>query len=153
MDIWIDQLIAAGIRKNGVTMLFGDGTAVANYISVNDVAEFTVKILARTDVVNEAIDFGGPSDISFNDLATLIERRLGASGKRRHIPVAVMRVMSFVIKPFNETVARMMALGHFAATESKPFPQWKAAADRFGVMPETIEQYVARLPPLGSGAP
>jgi uncharacterized protein YbjT (DUF2867 family) len=153
MDIWIDQLIAGGIRKNGVTMLFGDGTAVANYISVNDVAEFTVKILARTDVVNEAIDFGGPSDISFNDLATLIERRLGASGKRRHIPVAVMRVMSFVIKPFNETVARMMALGHFAATESKPFPQWKAAADRFGVMPETVEQYVARLPPLGSGAP
>ena len=153
MDIWIDQLIAGGIRKNGVTMLFGDGTAVANYISVNDVAEFTVKIMAREDVVNEAIDFGGPSDISFNDLATLIERRLGASGKRRHIPVAVMKVMSVAIKPFNETGARMMALGHFAAAESKPFPQWKAAADRFGVMPETVEQYVARLPPLGSGAP
>jgi len=148
MDIWIDELIAGGIRKNGVTLLFGDGTAVANYISVNDVAEFTVKILARTDVVNEAIDFGGPSDISFNDLAALIERRLGASGKRRHVPVAVLKVMSLAIKPFNETVARMMALGHFAATESKPFPHWRAAADRFGVAPETVEQYVSRLTPL-----
>jgi NADH dehydrogenase len=146
MDIWIDELIAGGIRKNGVTMLFGDGTAVANYISVNDVAEFTVRILARDDAVNEAIDLGGPSDISFNDLATLVEKRLGASGKRRHIPVAAMKLLGPLIKPFNETAARMMSLGHFAATESKPFPQWKAAADRFGVVPETVEAYIARLP-------
>jgi len=151
MDIWVDELIAGGIRKNGVTMLFGDGTVVANYIAVHDVADFIVKILAREDVVNESIDVGGPSNISLNDLATLIEKRLGASGKRRHIPVAAMKLLPYVIKPFNETVARMMTLGHYAATQSKPFPGWKAVADRFGVMPETVEAYVARLPVSVSG--
>jgi hypothetical protein len=30
MDVWIDQVIADGIRKKGVATLFGDGTAVAN---------------------------------------------------------------------------------------------------------------------------
>lgn len=144
MDVWVDKLLAAGIQQTGVTTIFGDGTGTSNYISVNDVAEFAVKILAREDVVNEIVDFGGPSDISLNDLATLVERRLGASGKRRHIPVPAMKVLPFLIKPFNETLARKMMLGHFAATEPQAFPRWKEAADRFGVMPETIEHYLER---------
>jgi NADH dehydrogenase len=151
MDIWVDEVIGGGIRKNGVTMVFGDGTAVLNFIAVHDVAEFVVKILGRDDVVNESIDVGGPSNMSLNDLATLVEKRLGASGKRRHIPLAAMKLLPFLIKPFNETAARMMRMGHYAATQSKTFPGWKATADRFGVTPETVEAYVARLPPLKGG--
>ena len=145
MDVWVDVVIACDIRRTGVTPIFGDGTAVFNYIAVEDVAEFAVKILAREDVANEAIDLGGQSDISLNDLATLVERRLSAPGKRRHIPVPVMKLLPQVIRPFNEAVARTMRLGYFAATEATPFPQWKDAADRFGVSPETIEHYVERL--------
>jgi hypothetical protein len=128
MDVWIDQLIADGIRKKGVATLFGDGTAVANYIAVEDV-----------------VDCGGPSDISYNDLTTLIERRLQARGKRRHIPVAAMKLLPPLIRPFNEVAARMISLGHFAATLSRPFPEWKASAERFGVAPRTVEQYVNAL--------
>jgi len=36
---------------------------------------------------HEAIVPSGRSTISFNDLATLVARRLGTSGTRRHIPV------------------------------------------------------------------
>lgn len=142
MDVWIDQLLADGIRKKGVATIFGDGTAVANYIAVEDVAEFAVRILAREDVVNEVVEVGGPSNISFDDLATLIERRLGAPGKRRHVPAVVMKLLPPVIRPFSELPARLMTLGLYAATRSQPFPGWKAAAARFGVMPRTIEQYV-----------
>jgi len=142
MDIWIDQIIAGSIRKNGVTMLFGDGTAVANYIAVDDAAEFARKVLSRSDIVNEIVDAGGPSDISFNDLATLIERRLGASGKRRHVPVLLMKLLPPLIKPFNEVGARMMSLGHYAATHAAPFPEWKTSADRFGVAPRTVQTYI-----------
>ncbi len=65
----------------GVAMIFGDGTSVANYIAVDDVAEFAVKILARPEIVNEAVDAGGPSNLSQNDLATLVERRLHVLGQ------------------------------------------------------------------------
>jgi uncharacterized protein YbjT (DUF2867 family) len=145
MDIWVDELIAGGIRKNGVTVLFGDGRAVGNYIAVNDVADFAVKILARDDVTNENVEIGGPSNISFNDLATLVESRLGSKGKRRHVPVLAMKLLPPVVKPFSEVAARMMTLGHYAATRTAPFPTWKLAADRFGVEPETVEEYVSRL--------
>jgi len=146
MDVWVDRILADGIRKKGVSMIFGDGTAVANYIAVEDVAEFAVKILAREDVRNEAVEVGGPSNISLNDLATLVERRLKSSGKRRHIPVIAMKLLPTIVRPFNEVAARLMTLGLYAATRSEPFPQWKAAADRFGVSPRTIETYVQALP-------
>jgi NADH dehydrogenase len=145
METWVDELLAKGIRNKGVATIFGDGNAVTNYIAVDDVAELAVQILARPDVVNEAIDVGGPSNLSQNDLATLVERRLQSSGKRRHIPAALLRLLPPVIRPFNEVTARLMALGFYAATTSAPFPQWKVAAERFGVAPRTIESYVDQL--------
>ena len=144
MDIWIDQVVAKGIRAKGVATIFGDGRNVANYIAVEDVAEFAVKVLARPEIVNEAIDLGGPSNVSQNDLAALLERRFKTAGKRRHVPLVAMR-LSPLVKPFNELAARMMTLGLYSATEANAFPQWKAAADRFGVAPPTVETYVEQM--------
>jgi hypothetical protein len=39
----------------------------------------------------------------------------------------------------------MMTLGLYAATEARPFPQWKEAADRFGVAPRTVETYIEQM--------
>jgi uncharacterized protein YbjT (DUF2867 family) len=146
MDVWIDQILAADIRDKGKATIFGDGTAVSNYIAVDDVAEFAVKIVARPEIVNEAVEAGGPSNVSLNDLATLVERRLGASGKRRHVPVLAMRLLPPLVRPFNEVAARLMTLGLYIATRSEPFPGWQASADRFGVAPRTVETYVAEMP-------
>ncbi len=145
MDVWIDRILAKGIRERGVAMIFGDGNRIANYIAVEDVADFALKVLSRTEVVNEAVEAGGPSNVSLNDLASLLERRFKASGKRRHIPVAALRLLPPVIKPFNEVAARMMSLGLYAATQAAPFPGWKASADRFGISPRTVETYVEQM--------
>jgi uncharacterized protein YbjT (DUF2867 family) len=144
MDVWIDQILAKSIRDRGVAMIFGDGNTVANYIAVDDVAEFAVKILGRPEVVNEAVDAGGPSNVSQNDLATLVERRLKSS-QRRHVPVLALRLLPPIIRPFNEVAARMMTLGLYSATHSTPFPGWKASADRFNVSPRTVDAYVERM--------
>ena len=145
MDIWIDQILAKGIRDKGVATIFGDGSAVSNYIAVDDVAEFAVRILSRPEIVNEAVEAGGPSNLSLNDLVTLIERRLGSRGKRRHLPVALLRVLPPLVRPFNEVTARLITLGLYAATEAVPFPGWRASADRFGVEPRTVETYLGQM--------
>ena len=38
-----------------------------------------------------------------------------------------------------------MTLGLYAATRSTPFPDWKRAADRFGVTPESVEDHVRQM--------
>jgi uncharacterized protein YbjT (DUF2867 family) len=142
MDIWIDQLLAADIRKKRTAMIFGSGGQVENYIAVDDVAEYALKILGRDEIVNEAIELGGPSNTSLNDLATLVERRLGVQAKRVHIPVPVMKLLPLIVRPFNERAARLLTLGYYSATQAQPFPGWKANADRFGVSPRTVEAYI-----------
>ena len=144
-DIWVDELLAAGIRKNGVATIFGDGRHASNYISVNDVAEFAVRVAQKPDIVNEVIDIGGPSDKTLNDLASLLEERFHSSGKRKHVPVAAMRLLPPIVRPFNELAARLMTLGLYAATRSTPFPDWKRAADRLGVTPESVEDHVRQM--------
>jgi NADH dehydrogenase len=145
MDVWIDQVLLPDIRKKGSATIFGDGTRVSNYIAIDDVAEFAVRVLQRHEIVNEPIEIGGPSNASLNDIAALLEKQFGASGKRRHVPVFAMKLLPPLVRPFNEVTARLMTLGLYAATEGQPFPGWKAAADRFGVQPRTIEAYVGAL--------
>jgi len=58
-----------------------------------------------------------------------------------------MRLLPPLIRPFNEVAARLMTLGLYSATCATPLPNWKASADRFGVSPRTVEEYVAKLPP------
>jgi uncharacterized protein YbjT (DUF2867 family) len=145
MDVWIDQIFAKDIREKGRATIFGDGATVANFIAVEDVAEFAVRIVARPEVVNEAVEAGGPSNLSQDALVTLIERRLKSSGKRRHIPVAALRWLPPVVRPFNEVAARLISLGYYVATTPQAFPGWKASADRFGVAPRTAESYIERM--------
>jgi NADH dehydrogenase len=145
VDVWA-QIIVDNIRRKGASLIFGDGSAVMNYITVDDVARFAIAILEQEAIVNEAIDVGGPSDVSWNDLAALLERRLGASGRRRQVPLVALKLLPPVVRLFNEAAARRMTLGHYAATRTAPFPGWRTAADRFGIEPKTVEAYVDGLP-------
>jgi hypothetical protein len=54
----------------------------------------------------------------------------------------MLKLLPKIIRPFNEVAARLMTIGHYAATSATPFPNWKQAADRFGVTPRTLEAYL-----------
>jgi hypothetical protein len=156
MEVWIDVILAKGIREKGVATIFGDGRAVANYIAVEDVAEFAVKILLRPEMMNEAVEAGGPSNLSQNELATLVERRLNRQAKRRHVPVMAMRLLPPIVRPFNEVAARLMTLGLYAAVYSTPFPEGVCgsvrdlAAERRNV-PRSISPLTAALSGICAG--
>jgi uncharacterized protein YbjT (DUF2867 family) len=145
METWAGML-ADGIRKNGAAVLFGNGRSVTNFIAVEDVAEFSVRILMNEGVRNEAIEFGGPSNISFDDLLTLLEQHMGVRAKRRRIPVPVLWLGGLLLRPFNEVAARLMRMGYFTATSDGRFKDWRIAADRFGIAPQSIETFVALQP-------
>lgn len=142
METWVGML-ADGMRKDGTAMLFGDGRTVVNYIALEDVAEFSVRILLRPDVVDEAIEIGGPSNLSGEQLVALVESRLGVRAKRRRVPKAVLWAGGALLRPFNEVAARIMRLGYFTATHDAVFTDWAVAGERFGVTPRTIESYVS----------
>jgi uncharacterized protein YbjT (DUF2867 family) len=145
LEIWAGMGLAEA-RAGRPLALFGDGRRKANYIAATDVAEFAARILARPEVLNEAIDLGGPSTITQRELADLIERALGRPVRRRAVPVPVLRAAAVVLRPFNEVAARMMAMGAWAAVTDRPVPAWREAAERFGVAPVSAEEFLS-VPP------
>jgi len=144
LETWAALLIGDSIRRKRVALLFGDGRQVSNFIAIDDVASFVARILQRPDITNEIIDIGGPSNLTFDEVATLVERELGVTARRRHVPVAVLRLGARLLRPFHEVAARTMALGLFSATTDGTFAEWKHSADRFGVSPMSAEQFIAR---------
>jgi hypothetical protein len=94
-------------------------------------------------VRNERIHLGGPSTLSYEQVAVLLERALGITARRTHVPVPVMGIGRMLVRPFNEVAARMMSLGYWSATRDNRCDDWEVAARRFGVMPRTVEAYIA----------
>ena len=123
--------------------VFGDGCRVANYIAIADVAEFAVRILAARDLVNDEIDVGGPSTLSQNELIDLVEKGRGQPVRRQRLPRPVLQVGAVLLRPFNERLARLMALGAWSAGCDRRLDHWPRAADRFGLQPMTAEAFLA----------
>jgi nucleoside-diphosphate-sugar epimerase len=132
------------MKKDGVAVLFGDGTLLSNFIAIEDVAEFAVRILAREDIVDETIEIGGPSNISFDALVSLLETHAGMHVQRRRIPRAALWLGGLVLRPFHERAARLMRLGYFVATRDGRLLDWRVAADRFGMSPISVETFAER---------
>ena len=142
LDIWV-PMIGRDIQKKGVAMIFGDGTRLTNFIAVENVAEIAVRILTNESIQNESIDIGGPANVSLEQVGATIERALGVSAKRRHVPAGVLRFMSGALRPFHEVASRMMSLGYYMASRDTSFANWQQSIDRFGVTPTTLEAFVA----------
>ncbi len=142
MDIWV-EILADGIRKSSTTVLFGDGKALSNYVASDDVAEIAARILMQPEIRNEIIEVGGPSNVSLEQLATLVEAHLGVRPKRRHIPKPVLWAGGWVLKPFNEVAARLMRMGYFT-TLDRSFTDSAGVARRFGVSPIAVESFLQR---------
>jgi hypothetical protein len=76
---------------------------------------------------------------------SLREQRFNTKVKRRHVPVAMMRLLPPLVRPFNELAARLMTLGLYSAAYAEPFNEWKVSAERFGVQPRSVEEHVQQL--------
>jgi hypothetical protein len=103
-------------------------------------------------VVNETIDIGGPSQVSFAEFADIVERALGTPVARRTVPAQLLRIVRVAARPFSERVSRMVSMGYWTTLADRPYAEWREAAARFGITPGTLESYLgARYGSLRDG--
>ncbi len=96
------------ILERGKTTILGRGTKPRNFVAVRDVAHVAVLALTDPAARNRTIDIGGPQNLSNNEVAAFYATLAGVTPKINHMPPAVARILSIVMKPFQPGVSRIM---------------------------------------------
>jgi uncharacterized protein YbjT (DUF2867 family) len=141
IDVWMGVLFGDLERPRRVATVFGRGDRVVNYIAIDDVALFVLAILRDRSLRNEIIDVGGPTETSFVDFASRVQRMRHLPEKRNHVPAPVLDLARHVVRPFNEVAARFASLGYWTTLGDRRFPEWRLTATRFMVEPISLDEF------------
>jgi uncharacterized protein YbjT (DUF2867 family) len=140
MEFWA-ALIGQPIVEKGRTTIFGRGMNPVNFVSVADVAQFALIALEDPTLRNQVIEIGGPENLSLDQVAEIFERVTGASARKSHVPLPVMRVMAALMRPLNPSLSRQIAAGVYMDTEDQTLDM-KETLKRFSVSLTRLEDVV-----------
>lgn len=143
MDLHAHVLIGEPIINKGRVVLFGRGDRPRNFVAAADVAQVAFMSLADPSIAGEAIDIGGPENLSNNDVVRLYERRRAGPARVVHAPLFVPRVMSVLLRPFHPGLSQIMQSAVLAETVNQAFDARPLAA-RFGIQLTTLDEWVTR---------
>jgi uncharacterized protein YbjT (DUF2867 family) len=87
-------------------IVFGRGNNPINFVSVEDVAAVVERAVTDDRLRGLALDVGGPENLTFNELATLLQNLRGRPNKIRHVPRSLLRAMA----PFNRQPRAALAM-------------------------------------------
>ncbi|HEY8619304.1 MAG TPA: SDR family oxidoreductase [Dermatophilaceae bacterium] len=105
-DTWI-ELLRQSAGTSGRPRVFGRGDNPINFVWAQDVADAVVRATLDHDLRGQVIEVGGPDNLTFNEIARLVQASMKASGSLHHVPRPGLRAMGLVARPFNPTMARL----------------------------------------------
>lgn len=129
--------LAALVRGLPVAPVIGTGRNRLQPINVDDVARCIVLALDRDDLKGRAIEIGGPEQLSYNEIITLVAQTLGKRRLRVHVhpaliwPGVALMQMFLPKPPINTEELRMLAIRNVAEVD--------AVEEVFGFEPRAIE--------------
>jgi len=124
-------------RRTGIAVVPRPGTTQTSYIAIRDIAEMARLVLAST-AGNSAIEFGGPEDLSTLGCVALLEGVLGRRLRVVRVPLAPLRWIGRMVRPFNQALDAMLEIVEFVERKG-------LRADR-----SFLSAYPITLTPFGS---
>ena len=133
MDVWIPMVVGNALQENRPVLLIGSGERKHSFIAAADVAAFAVAALNNATALNRKISLGGPEPLSWGDIISIMEARLGRSIPVKRLPVG----QAFTHLPD-------LVTGLLTGMEMRDVRiEMEQTAGEFGVMQTTLEQYIA----------
>jgi len=99
-------IMAGPLRASGTIPVFGRGRNPINFVSATDVAALTARAATDPGLRGQVFELGGQDNLTFDDLAGLVQEAAGHSGTVRHIPRPALRAMSWLAAPVRPALAR-----------------------------------------------
>jgi uncharacterized protein YbjT (DUF2867 family) len=96
--------------KEGRIRIAGPGTTLASFISLYDVAEFSVAVDRDLSLHDRDLPLGGPEALSTVDAIKVFEQALGRPLKVSHVPIVALKTMKVLVQPFNPYLSSILDL-------------------------------------------
>lgn len=142
METWLSQ-VGDPLVTSGKTRVFGAARNPINFVSAGDVAHLVALAVTDPALRGEAIDIGGPENLTMREFVETVSRAAGVTGKVDAVPRPMMRVMATLMRPVNPTMARLIQGGLVMDTVPMAFDA-RVVHHRFPSLPATPLAEVAR---------
>jgi len=120
METWA-TLTGRPLLQTGRTRIFGRGENPINFVSAHDVGRFVRLAVVYPGMRGELVEIGGPENLSMNQFVQSFGAAAGKAGKKRHVPLPLMRLMAVLMRPVNPTLARQIRAGVVMDTHDMSF--------------------------------
>ena len=105
METW-GQIMGKPPQASGKILVFGRGDNPINFVSAADVATLTARAATDPGLRERVLELGGPDNLTFNQLAAILQQTTGRHGTVRHIPRPVLRAMAIATTILKPALAR-----------------------------------------------
>lgn len=135
-------LIAEPLRSGRKVQFFGSARTPLNWVSTEDVAAYVVDLLDGDHADGRIHRVGGPDRLSRLDVLAKVERALGVSAKRAHVPAFALRGLRRLAGPIHPGLRYALDLA--IAEDSRPdHPAWNPP-DLDWTGPTTVDRVLDR---------
>ena len=141
--------LAALVRVLPVTPIIGSGRNRLQPISADDLARCVTLAVEREDLKGKVLELGGPQQLSYNEVVSVVAQALGVRRPRVHIPAWIMSVMVSAMElflprpPITSDQLRMMAIRNVAEPDT--------VEKTFGFTPQGLEGNIDYVKSVGMG--
>ena len=101
METW-GAIMGRPLQASGKILVFGRGNNPVNFVSAADVAALVARAVTDPGLRGQVLELGGPDNLTFNQVAAIVEEITGRRGAVRHIPRPALQAMAWLgtcIKP------------------------------------------------------
>ncbi len=144
MEVWA-ALLGDPVLAGKPLRVLGRGENPMPFVATDDVARAAVA-LARAGPTPgvERVELGGPDAFTHLEVVALFARVAGRAARIRHVPRAMLRTFSVLLRPVAPVPARLMSAALWMDTEDQRIDPGPAFA-RFGRLTSLEEFTRARL--------
>jgi NADH dehydrogenase len=135
METW-GTIMGRPLQASGKTMVFGHGDNPINFVSATDVAALVGLAAADPGLRGQVFEIGGPDDLTFNQVAAIVQNAAGRHGTVRHIPRLALRAMAYLTTAIKPALARQARAALAMDTLDMTFDS-TAARRAFPCLPNT----------------
>ena len=105
METW-GTIMGPPLQTSGKILVFGRGDNPVNFVSATDVAALVERAVTDPGLRGEILELGGPDNLTFNELAAILQQTTGRRGAVRHIPRPALHIMASLTAAIKPALAR-----------------------------------------------